>query len=636
MIPLKMAATITAIAYLFARMVFTWHDTNPVLFVLLLAAEIFGMWRLGVEMSMVGAPRALGSDSSPDEPDGDGLESSEDSGADAIVIVTGEPASEVRAAVLAARSAEGIRSIWIVDRDDRRDMTELARRLLVDRIPGVPGCDIGPLVNKALRRSQSDYLVLIPADVVVLRDVIKQTVPSLAGSSVVVVNCRVELTNASKSIDYGGYGVDQQRDRVIGPSLHAAGELPWYPGLAVAKRQELLAAGGWGSGRSGGTLDAGRRLRAEGWSISQSDAIVGRQLAAWNDDRQLHRWARELHEQLTVARMRRPGRAHGKSPSMARRIRSSYLVHVFQPVQKVMLIGVLFATLYTPSMPISGDFAPLIALWVAWHASSIALRWTASREIGFTPWITSDLRLMTTNMIVGWRVLRNSESETELVDRGPGRTQRSTLMIVLQTALMATLVVFGLGMVGSAHSDAISGVALGFALWLLIVSLHSMWGMKLRQGRQTFRSFEKLGVIQVGSKMAVIGVSLSGIDLVSRAPMTVGDTLTLTFRLPQGDGIPVKFTSSLSVMRSSRSGRHFVAYLRFSQLSDEQFDQIIIYCSAVAGRQHVNGGGARFTEVAELAPLVDATDSTDTSEEATSEIEPSDRTHSVGMVAEEL
>ncbi len=610
-----MAATVTGAAYLFARVVFTWHDANPVLFVLLLAAEIFGMWRLHVETSLVGAHASAGTTSPPPQVI--------DPVADAIVIVTDEPTSEIRAAVLAARSCEGIGRIWIVDRDDRLEVTELARRLVIDRLPGKPDCDIGPLVNKAMRRSHSDHVVLIPADVVVLGNLVKSTVPLLTDSSIAVVTCQVELMNASKNIDHGGYGLDRYRDQVVGPSLDAADGLPWFPGLAVVRRQAVLQAGGIGCGRSGGTLDAGRRLRAEGWFTSRSGTVVGRQLAAWNDDRLLHRWARELQEGLTSARISRQqkSRGRGRSSRLERRVRSSYLVHALQPLQAAALIVVMFATIYTTSMPLTGELVPLAMLWIAWHTSSIVSRWVASRNIGFTPWITSDGRLMATNLIVAWRVLRKSNLETEMHDRAPGRSLRSAMAIVVQVALMATLVAFGIGLLRSAHSDSVSGAALGFALWMLVAWLQSMSGLKLRQVRRTFRTFEELRVIQIGSHMAVVGVSPSGVDLVSREPMTVGDKVELTFRLPQGEGTPVKFTTTFRVMRSSRSGRHFVAYLRFSHLGDEQFDQVIIYCSTMAGREHLNRSGDRFTEVAEFTPPA---------------IGLPEQTQVVDMVAEEL
>ncbi len=578
MLPLKLAAMVTAIAYLFTRIVFTWHGANPVLFGLLLIAEVFGMWRLWMEASLFGS--ATASITSP----GTGTTPS----TDAIVVVTDEPASEVRAAVLSARAIVGVDKVWIVDRDDRREVTELARRLGVETVAGRSNFDdseIGPLVNSCLRNSESLLAVLIPADMVVLPDLLTTTAPSFADPALGAVVCREENTNAAKLVDYGGYGVDQIRDRLIVPKLASMKSLPWMSGLTVLRRHEVLECGGLGSGPGAGTLDAGMRLSASGMHIGEVPVIVARRLASWTDDRKLHRWSRALEEQLSFLKSASAGQRRRQLPRLSRRLLAMARIQALQPVQRMVLVGVLLLTLFTSSLPMTGDVLPLALLWAAWHTSSVLLRRSATRDVGFLPWITSDLRLATTNLSVAIRVARNSPLSLPLHDRAPGRLARTVMLVALRLVLIGTLLAFVSGSVRTSHGDFITFTALSLGLWLLMATLQAKSGMKLGQVRQSFRTFEELKVIEGGSKMAVIGVSPSGIDVLAKAPMTVGETLSVVFALPQPDGRSVRFASPAVVKRSGRQGRYYVSYLTFKHLSDDEFDQVLMYCSVVAGER---------------------------------------------------
>jgi len=576
MIPLKLAAMVSAVAYLFARIVFTWHNANPVLFGLLLAAESFGMWRLWVEVSLLGSA----------DPDARSPGTGAMPSADAVVIVTDEPTSEVRAAVLSARAIDGIGKVWIVDHDNRRDVTELARRLGVEMVVGKIDSDdagVGPLINDCLKHSESLLTVLIPADMVVLPDLIAATAPSFADPAVGAVLCRVENTNAAKLVDYGGYGVDEIRDRLIVPKLTSERSLPWLPGLTVIRRQDVLECGGLGSGPGMGTLEAGMRLASAGSYVGEVPVIVARRLASWTDDRKLHRWSRSLEEQLAFLKSTSAGDRRRSLPKRARRFHSMARIHALQPIQRLVLVGVLLATLFTSSLPLTGDVVPLTLLWAAWHASSILLRRSATGEVGFMPWITADLRLAATNISVATRVALGNPLDLTLHETAPGRHARTAMLVVLRVVLFGTLLAFVSGSVRTSHGDFVTLAALSLGMWLLLATLQAGSGMKLGQVRQSFRTFEELKVVEGGSKMAVVGVSPSGIDVVAKAPMTVGETMSVAFALPQPDGGSVRFASPAVVRRSSRQGRYYMSYLTFKHLGDDEFDQVLMYCSVVAG-----------------------------------------------------
>ena len=163
MVVLRIATLVSALTYLGWRLAFTWDGANPVLFFLLIAAEAFGMLRLWMEISLLGDPR----------PENRAPETGMAPDADVVVVVVDEPASEVRAAVLSARLIRGYGKLVIVDRDDRLDVAELARRLEIERVAGSFESDLGELIDEALDRCQSLLTLLVPADVVVMPDILE-------------------------------------------------------------------------------------------------------------------------------------------------------------------------------------------------------------------------------------------------------------------------------------------------------------------------------------------------------------------------------------------------------------------------------------------------------------------------------
>jgi len=572
---LRLSAIVTGVVYLTWRLVFTWEGANPVMFFLLLAAEAFGFMRLHMETSLLGEIRP--ETRTPEKtmaPDGD-----------VIVVVTDEPASEVRAAVLSARLISGYNNLRIVDRDDRPDVAELASRLDLKRVVGGFDADLGVLIDKAMDQCTSLFALLMPADVVVMPDILEVTAGAFADSEVAVVACRIENSNAVSAVDYGGYGEHRRRDELMLSTLDDAGALPWWPGMAVVRRSAIREIDGMSRGRQGVTLSTGVRLQAVGWKITDVPVLVARRLAPWNDDRHLHRWARDLHERLSVLVDKEAPRRNEHSTRLRRRVYRAADLHVGRSIQRLVLIGLLFAVMFSSSLPLVADPRVLLALWGSWQLSSLLYRRSAQAPIGFTNWITSDLRLLATDIHVALRALPGRPLGADLVDPAPGRRTRKVFLISLQIALAASLAVFGMGILRPSHGDFVTLAALSIAAWLWVMTLQARSALKLRQLRQNFRTSHELTVLESEGKMGVVGVSPFGLDVVSSSALTVGDNVRITFELPQVDGSSLRFDCPTAVRRSSRDGKHHVAYLRFAILTDLEVDQITEYCAVVAGLQ---------------------------------------------------
>jgi len=298
------------------------------------------------------------------------------------------------------------------------------------------------------------------------------------------------------------------------------------------------------------------------------------------------------------------------STRISRRVYRLADIHVGRAIQRLVLIGVLFATMYSSALPLVADPIVLTALWGTWMGSSLMLRRKATASLGFVPWITNDLRLLTTDLAVALRALPGRELNSELIEPAPGRKARSVLLIGLQVFLAATMAAFGMGILRPSHGDFATLVTLALSGWLWVMTLQARSALKLRQVRQSFRSFEQLDVFASESKMAVIGVSPFGVDVVSAAPLKVGQRIRLAFGLPQADGSTVRLECSTAVRRATREGQHHVGYLRFALLDDEQMDRITEYLSVVSGHRMLRDSPTVVDEPARVAEVLSDDDDT--------------------------
>lgn len=570
----RLAAFATGVVYLTWRVVFTWQGANPVLFFLLLAAEAFGFLRLHMETSLLGPLR------SPTRRPRKALRPN----GDVIVIVTDEPDSEVRAAVLSARLIHGYKNLRIVDRDDRPDVAALAARLGLARVAGTAGADLGQLIDVALSQCTSLYTLLMPADLVVMPDILEVTAVAFEDDEVGVVTCRVENTNAMHAADFGGYGEHLRRDELMRSTLDDDGVLPWWPGMAVVRRSAVSQIDGMSRGRQGVGLATGVRLQAAGWRITDVPVVVGRRLAPWSDDRQLHRWARDLHERLSLLV---DSEAPTRNPHSTRLSRRAYRLadlDVGRSIQRLVLIGVLFTVLYTSSLPLVADPIVLVGFWGAWMASSVLYRRAAQQPVGFVPWFSNDLRLLATDLVVAMRALPGKPLGIDLVDAAPGRLLRRVLLVGLEISLPLTLAAIATGTLRPTHGDFATFVALIAAGWLWAVAYVARSGLKVRQMRQNFRATDMLKVLDSETKLGILGVSPFGLDVVSDQTLRIGQKMRIAFALPQANGTFLRFECPTAVRRASFDRPHQLAYLRFAHLSDAEVDQITEYCAVVAGQ----------------------------------------------------
>jgi hypothetical protein len=606
---LRIVSLLVGLIYLSWRAVFTWEGTNLTLFVLLMLAEAYGIARSGVELSLMRGSHP------PTSPEGD----ADPTPADVVVLALDEPASEIRAALLSARAVYGHGQVTLVDRDCRPELAELAQRLEVALVSGSTRADVGALLTKAAGRGFSSRVLILPGDVVVMPDVTSMSEPWFDDPEVAVVVGRVEATNAAHKTDYDGYGQGRVRDEIMAPSLDADHARPWWSGVSVIRREALEEIGGFASGRHNVTLATGVRLQVGGWRIADNPAVVARRLASGTDDRHLHRWSRDLYERLELLRRED---VSWSSTRITPRMRLAYwsaLIDGTRAGQRLLLISILLATLAGVGLPVAGPGLLILGAWAGQMGLRLSARWMAQRSTGFRPWIIADIRLLTTELVIGWRVLRGQRLEEELHDPAPGQSVRSLFLWSVHAALIAGVLANGLGLRRSSYGDLAMAVMLAAAAWLAIVVFQARRSARFGQMRQGFRATEELDVLNSDAGMAIVGVSPLGIHVVSKRKLEVGDRLRLAFSLPGADGSTTRLETATVVRRSSRDGKRYVGYLRFALITDEEMDRVIEYCAVVAGHREIRDSDVPLRGdlvVAELAFGTELRATDDTVEES--------------------
>ena len=575
---LRSGALIAGFAYLLWRLIFTGTDAHPVLFVVLLVAEAYGLVRFAVDHAAIAAPR-------PTElPDPE--QSSEP--ADVFVVVLDQPPSELRGALLSALALDQVASVTVVDVLDRHDIAETCERFEVPRVRGGDDGDLGDLLTEAFLATSAPYVVVQPADIVVLPDAVAAVVPAFDDPEIGVVVGRVDPVNSVSASDLGGYGELDHRDRVSGTAFDDAHALPWWNALSIGRREALAETGGFAPSRRGATLVTGLRLQVGGWRITEQPMVLGRRLAPASDHRRIHAWARDLHQRLELLRRTDVSWASTRiTPSM----RLAYMapaVGALAGLQRLALLLVLLATAWGVGLPLVGAGVILVPLWATQMGLRLATRVSTTSALDALPLLVRDLLLAPTDLAVAWRAVRRRPLITELVDEAPGQRARFFIVPVTQALLvMSLLAALGGRVVGDGSLARF--VVIGATVIGLVATVTAQLLVRRRQQRSEYRALLALPIEGSSPRMTAVAMTPFDLEITTSEPLETGTSYRLVLRLRCAGGDHRSVPVAASVRPTSGGRSRPSALLRFALGDDEQMDALIDYCAIVNGRQVLRG-----------------------------------------------
>lgn len=558
---LSLVAIATGIIYLGWRVAATRSGSDPWTYWVLLIAEAFGVVRLSVELLLVGrrsdapGPEAVGA-------------SATTPACDMIVVARDEPMRVLRTCLLAARHVRGVRSVTVIDLEARRDLAVLADRLdLAYRTVGADR-DLVTTADEVLAGFGSDFVMVAEADCALLPDAAERLAAMVSDDVGAAAGVTAEA-NAARHIDHTGMGDLELWRRQMTPRLAMAGALPAWGGVALLRRDALIAAGGFASVDGFHLRHTATKLRANGLSIAATSTVVARRLAPGSLAGARHRYARELHQ-----RLRRLLTAPRPSPRILSGVAEwSVLLSPLRALQRIAFLAVIWAVLLDGSTPLAASWTIVSVAWCTRAAIGVTARYVVGRGRGFQPWLLNDLRLLPTDAAVGLRILQRRWRTPVLAETPPGGRAMRSLPRVLQASTSIVLMATASGFVRVAPGMG-SIAALGGGVVFLTASNLARRELRRTQFRQWFRSDTELRVVD-GPGVRMVGHSPFGFDVLVSWPIAVGDVLEVS----------VAFTDSLHhdgtarlrgvVRRAGAVEEGHAAYVQFDGLDGETEDAIL-------------------------------------------------------------
>jgi hypothetical protein len=563
--------------YLIWRVVQTRSGADPLAFWWLWLIEAFGVTRLAVELVLAGGDDRPSLSDPPTEPaPGSAARPAEVIvPTDLIVVVRDESEMLTRSALLAARRVDGIERITVIDRNERPFVAALAARLgLVRLVPGADR-DIADCANEVLRSARGD-LIVADAARVLIPDAGRR-LAAAAHDGVVAVAASTTEANARRRVDRAGMGDAELWKRRIVPRLAAQESLTSWGGVVLLRRHPLVGAGGFVTA-DGDTLGAtAARIRRGGGTIALAPRAVARRLATGSGPAGRHRYARELHERLCRLRI-------GPRPSPHRLDGLAEWSILFTPLramQRLAIVGLVWAVLLGSITPFVVSSSTLLVAWSVRISLGVLARVAVSREAGYEPWILNDIRLLTTDLAVGFGSLRRHWRTPAASAAPPGAgvlrvfprvLQSSTVLVVMATAL-------GFVRISTTNGAALMAVALG--IWFLTASSLGRRGVGRAQFRTSYRTDAELGVVSPQG-LAVIGMSPVGLDVLSSEPLGVGASLTVALLLPTPNGTTPLVRLHGTVRRIGTVAEGWAAYAPFTGLDEASEDAVLEYVSVAS------------------------------------------------------
>ncbi len=576
-------ALIWGAVYLVWRVGWTHVGAQPVLYTILLIAELIGWINLGLFTFLAWrVPRRAEPAATPGR------------AVDVVVPTYDESIEVLRATLLGCRAMRYPHTTWLLDDGRRPEMAELAEELGARYLtrPDNHHAKAGN-INAALAHLDGELIAVLDADHVPLPHFLDALVGYFDDDQVVLVQAPHEFYNLD-SIQHVAEDRHEQSlfFRIICPGKDRHDGVFWCGSGTVIRREPLMEIGGVQTATIAEDFHTTIVLHQQGWHTHYHDETLLLGLAPHDLDSfllQRSRWARgNLRVFLT---RQNPVIARGLRPTQ----RVSYfasLFHYFGGPQRVALLGVLCATLLSGALPMRGAPILFAALWAPWVALSLVATKVLGRGVS-GPMAATRHGWMTMGVYTGAMLsLVVPGAGTFKVTPKMGTDEgglptllRLRLLTMCAVALASATTLRSLAAVGWLDLPTMPVFALVGTLVIGVVEL-TVIGLVLRaliarrQRRHVYRFAVDVRATLGDELVRVVDLNHHGAGLLSAMPPPVGEPTDVTLRLPALDGttrrVAVRGTVR-SVVTSEDPSIHHVG-VEFATLSTDAENQILEYC----------------------------------------------------------
>ena len=589
-------ALVWSAAYLIWRVGWSGEGANPVLFVMLLVTEVYGLWALGtLAWYSWSRPPAVRPPATPGRR------------VDVYVCTYDEPVEVVSATLAGCRALTYPHETYLLDDGRRPEMEELAHTAGAHYMtrPDNSHAKAGN-INAALPRTEGELVLMLDADHVPMPDALDAMVGYFDDERVALVQSPHDFFNHD-SVQHYVVGRHEQSlfYRVICPGKNRHGAAYWCGSAAVLHREALLEIGGVATETIAEDFHTTIRLQRHGWTSRYHDEVLVQGLAPHDLDGYLlqrDRWARGNLAVFTLP----------ESPLRARELRPlqrlSYFVSLaayLAPPMRLLLLLTLGAVLWTGALPMKISVLALAALWLPsvsltlLSGSALARGYMKIGETAHYELLTMEIYTRALRCI--FRPGRTAFKVTpkQGADGGGIAAMRKLHLVVLMAVVLAGGTALRLlDLAGVGPLPDMPGIAAVVVPLLGLIELRRVVRTLLAVGRrhqrrQVYRfegdapahCFAAEG--HVGGRL--VDASAAGVGLVLDAPLTVGERPAVLLELEDARGTTREVAAQVEVRSVREVEGHWLVGATIEEMDSASRMRLMEWCYVVCSHERLRG-----------------------------------------------
>jgi cellulose synthase/poly-beta-1,6-N-acetylglucosamine synthase-like glycosyltransferase len=593
---LALVALLWGVGYLTWRIGWSGEGASPVLFAMLLATELYGLYALTMlTWFSWSRPAARRPAATPGR------------AVDVYVCTYDEPVEVVMATLAGCGALTYPHTTYLLDDGRREEMAEVARMAGARYLTRTDNshAKAGNL-NAALPRTEGDLVLILDADHVPMPDALDAVVGYFDDPRMAVVQTPHDFFNHD-SVQHYRIGRHEQSlfYRVVCPGKDRHGAAYWCGSAALINRQALLAIGGVATETIAEDFHTTIRLLRHGWRSRYHDEVLVQGLAPHDLDGYLlqrDRWARGNLAVFTLPES--PLRARTLSPRQRLSYLASLLAYLAPPMRLLLLLT-LGAVLWTGALPMKISVLALAALWLPSVALNLSAGMALARGYMRIP-ETAHYELLT--MEIYTRALRcifwPSKTAFKVtpkqgVDGGGWIAVRKLRLVLCCTVLLATGTLLRLlDLAGVGPLPDMPGIAAVIVPLLGLIELRRLlkttWSVGRRRQRRLVYRFEgeaKANCYTPGAHTParLLDASASGLGLAATAPLEVGSRPAVTLSLHDAAGAPLEVAAQVEIRSCREAAGEFVVGATIVEIDPEARLALMEWCYVVCSHERLRG-----------------------------------------------
>jgi cellulose synthase (UDP-forming) len=528
--------------YLGWRIGWSGQDTDPVVFILLLAAELFGWISLGLYAFMAWrVPESV----RPPRPDR--LPT-----VDVFVCTYDEPVRVIEATLVGCAAIAMPHVTSLLDDGRRPEVAALAAKLGARYVTRKDNANAkAGNINHALSVTTGELILCLDADHVPRPDVLDATVGYFSDSRVALVQTPHDFLNRDSAQHTRPARHEQTLFYdVIAPGKDRHNAMFWCGSATLLRRAALEDVGGVLIDTVAEDFHTSIAIHARGWKTCYHNEILVQGIAPHDLAAFLLQRARWARGNLAVLRTsENPATCRGLTAAQ----RVSYLSSLgnyFGSIQRAVLLGVLMVMLGAGVLPMRASPALLAIFWLPWALLAFASSGALGRGT-LGPFDSTRYGLMTMGIHVrGAVALITRRTGTfkvtpkDGIDTGGWQVFRALgLLTTIGSALLVAWVLRLADVVGVIDLPDLPGFATAIALALgvwefgcIAFVLGSLARRRQLRHQYRFPAQIRARVARTQSVVSVVDLTPDGLAFLSPLDVPVGQRFELLTRLPGASG----------------------------------------------------------------------------------------------------